>query len=86
MGGQFGQQPQAAQAPGVAQAPYGSFAALPTVPEAKVGISTRPARAIAPAGGAGAGGGLRASPLLSFKATSSGVAPKLTGVQVSSLW
>mmetsp|Transcript_10635 Transcript_10635/g.29106 ORF Transcript_10635/g.29106 Transcript_10635/m.29106 type:complete len:1605 (-) Transcript_10635:206-5020(-) len=72
-GTQIGAQPQA-QPPSVAAAPYGSFPALPTVPEPKVGISARPARTIQTTGTS------HASPLLSLRGAAG---PKL-GVQVRS--
>ncbi|KAF5830158.1 hypothetical protein DUNSADRAFT_14956 [Dunaliella salina] len=74
-GTQLGAQPQA-QPPSVAAAPYGSFPALPTVPEPKVGISARPARTIQTTGTS------HASPLLSLRGTAG---PKL-GVQLACLF
>lgn len=50
---------------------------LPTVPEPKVGIATRPARSMAPLSP-----GLRSSPLVSLRATASGVGAKLGMTQV----
>lgn len=58
--------------------PHRSFQSLPSVPEPKVGISTRTTNRTIAVGGTGAA---RASPLLSLRNTATGTAPKL-GVQV----
>jgi len=81
LGQPFGQQGAAqpqGQPPSVSQAPYGSFQALPAVPEPKVGISSRNATRTIASGGTSSA---RASPLLSLRNTATSTTPKL-GVQV----